>query len=679
MSLGSREIYEFEDFRLDIAEKVLLRAGKPLSITPKVFETLQFFLENAGQLIEKDELMERIWPGRFVEESNLTFNVKMLRKALGDDAAHPQFIETVTRRGYRFIAAVRRIEADAEDSHHVESKSTGSTHPPPPIATMSLSSSHPQRGTVVALADWRPEVGSGTGDSILRTAEPMPAGAVDPVKKRPRSWLLITFAFFVGVIGIAYYFLYFGNSTISPMGKTTIAVLPLQPIDSGTRDPIFELGIAEALINRFNLMDGMFARPLSSIRHYADAPLDPQTAGNEQKVDYVLSSTYQLSDKKIRVTWQLINIANGQVVDTQTTRTYTGDVFSMHDAIASEVGKNLAERFSTTLPTTVVIGGTHSDEAYRLYLQGMYLYDRRTFPDAQNAVEKLTQAIQLDPGYAKAWAGKAHAHRSIGNFGGRRSPHEEYQKSMSSLRKALDIEPNLSDAHSVLCENKFFYEYDFAGAEAACRRAIELEPKSYLAHEIYSRCLWTMGRFEEAIVEAKIAIDLQPTALFTLRNYAITLFYARRLPEALHEFRRVSEMDQSFVANYAWFVPALLVNGDEAEAFEWFIKWQQLLKADEGAIQSYLRAYETSGWRGVGRERIKRFDEDKIRSYFLEACLIAHTGNKKKVFEYLERSYERREWGIPFLSIDPSLDKVRDDPRFDDLVNRVQAKPSVLP
>ena len=678
MSLRSEDIYEFEDLRFDVAEKVLSRAGKAISITPKVFETLQYFLENAGQLIEKDELMERIWPGRFVEESNLTFNVKMLRKALGDDVASPTFIETVPRRGYRFIASVRRVRSATENRQVAENKGIDLTQMSSSPASLSAAS-HSPPSAIVAFADSPADAGFETVGTFPSSSEP----ELDPIRttiQRPllRSQFLVLFSLIIGLTALGYYLFEFGNSTAPSAGKTTIAILPLQPIDSVTRDSIFELGIAEALINKINLMDGMFARPLSSIRHYIDIPPEPYAAGREQQVDYVLSSTYQLSDKKIRVTWQLFDVANGQIVDGQTTRAYSGEVFAMHDAIAGEVGKELAARFSTTLPLTVAKKDTDSEEAYRLYLQGMYLYDRRTFSDAQNAVEKLTQAIQLDPGYAKAWAGKAHAHRSIGNFGGSRSPHDEYQKSMSAIKKALDIDPNLSDAHSALCENKFFYEYDFLGAEVECKRAIELEPKSYLAHEIYSRCLWTMGRFDESLAEVKIAIDLQPTALFTQRNYGITLFYARRLPEAIHQFRRVSDMDQSFVANYAWFIPALLVNGEKAEAFEWFIKWQLLLKTDEADIESYLKAYRKSGWRGVGRERVKRFDEDKIRSYFLEACLIAHTGNKNKTFEYLERSYERREWGIPFLRIDPSLDAMRDDPRFKDLADRVETKPSTL-
>jgi len=191
---------------------------------------------------------------------------------------------------------------------------------------------------------------------------------------------------------------------------------------------------------------------------------------------------------------------------------------------------------------------------------------------------------------------------------------------------------------------------------------------------MYSRYLYGSGRFAQAIAESETAIDLEPTALFIQRNYGISLFYARRHTEAITQFKRVLEIDPNFVATYAWLVPALHVQGSEAEAFEWFIKWQAVLKTDRETVQRYTAAYKKAGWQGIGRERVKRFDELKIRSYFLEACLTIHTGDKDKAFEYLEKAYQRREWGMSHLQVDPSLDGLGTDPRFRELVRRVALK-----
>jgi DNA-binding winged helix-turn-helix (wHTH) protein/TolB-like protein/Tfp pilus assembly protein PilF len=465
MSPQDNILYEFEDFRLDIAEKTLTRLGTVVPVTPKVFETLQSFLENSGHLIRKDELIKRLWPDRFVEESNLTFNIKMLRKALGDDARNPRFIETVPRCGYRFIAKVSLIAAEG-----FEREMNGSSQS---IRVLDQSGN-----SNIVGKDRLSGEDSATKISRLKSS------IIDGLSLR----LLLSSVLLFAVLGFGYYFFATARLEQTRSAKRTIAVLPLRPIDPGNRDAIFELGIADALINKFNSMEGITARPLSSIRQYADLAQDPLKAGKDQQVDFVVSSNYQLSETRIRVTWQLLNVATREIEDNRTTEAATGDVFVMNDSIAQQIGQQVGKRFLTSVGTGFQAGGTANEEAYRLYLQGLYSYDKRTVKDAQNAVEKFEQAILLDPGYAKAWAGKAHAHRSIGNFGGSHSPHDAYRDSMNAVNKALEIEPSLSDAYSARCENKFFYEYDFAAAETECRRAIELDPKSYLAHEIYSRC-----------------------------------------------------------------------------------------------------------------------------------------------------------------------------------------------
>jgi tetratricopeptide (TPR) repeat protein len=303
----------------------------------------------------------------------------------------------------------------------------------------------------------------------------------------------------------------------------------------------------------------------------------------------------------------------------------------------------------------------------------MYLYDKRTLADARKAAEVLEQAVRLDPNYAAAWAGKAHAYRYIANIKRDINLQEEYQKSIEAINKALALDENLADAHSALCENKMYYEYDFAGAERECRRAIELDSNSPMAHEIYARYLNGRGRFDEAITEAKTAIDLAPTALFNQRNLGVSLYHARRYTEAVTQFKRVIDMDPNFGTAYIWLINTLQLQGNQSEAFEWFMKSQALQKADEETIQIFKTAYQTSGWQGVLRERVKRFDEGN-EAYFRGAIYNAQIGNKDKAFEYLEKSYQRRELWMFYLQVDPHLDSLRGDPRFDELVKRVGLK-----
>jgi serine/threonine protein kinase/Tfp pilus assembly protein PilF len=317
-------------------------------------------------------------------------------------------------------------------------------------------------------------------------------------------------------------------------------------------------------------------------------------------------------------------------------------------------------------------GGTTNREAYRLYLHGMYLANNRNLADTQKAIETLQQAVDLDPNYAQAWAGLAYAHRTLSLYSPI-STHETYQRSIEAINKALAINESISEAHSALCENKYLYEWDFAGAERECKRAIELDPNSAQAHEIFSRYLMGRGRHNEAIAEIETAIDLEPASRFNHRNYGRALFYARRYREAEEEFKRVLEMDQNFVSTYSYLTSTLVLQGKEAEAYDWFKKLLSYRKVDQETVQVFEKAFQSEGWRGIWREWIKRFDT--VGGITFDGALYnAQLGNKDEAFKYLEDVYQQRGIWMTYLRVEPRLDPLRDDPRFQDLLRRVEGK-----
>jgi tetratricopeptide (TPR) repeat protein len=317
-------------------------------------------------------------------------------------------------------------------------------------------------------------------------------------------------------------------------------------------------------------------------------------------------------------------------------------------------------------------GGTTNREAYRLYLHGMYLANKRNLADTQKSIETLQQAVNLDPNYAQAWAGLAYAHRTLSIYSPI-STHETYQRSIEAINKALAIDENVSEAHSALCENKYLYEWDFSGAERECKRAIELDPNSAQAHEIYSRYLMGRGRHDEAIAEIETAIDLEPASRFNHRNYGRALFYTRRYREAEEQFKRVLAMDQNFVGTYSWLTATLALQGKEAEAYDWFKKLLSYRKVDQETVQVFEKAFQTSGWHGVCREWIKRIDTVGGTT-FDGAVYNAQIGNKDEAFKYLEDIYQQRGIWMAYLRVEPRLDPLRDDPRFQDLLRRVEGR-----
>lgn len=619
MALTAKHFYDFENFRIDPDERVLLCEGRPLPLTPKAFQMLLILVENRGHIVEKEKLMDEIWTDSFVEEGSLSVNARRLRMALRDDASHPKFIETIPRRGYRFIAPVKETN----------------------------------------------DVGGENG------GEPI----VDQLDTSPRAASAMRYLPLAAaglLIGAALIY-YFGFAEAPAAGdRRSIAVLPIKPINTASRDELYELGIAESLINRLSSMKGFVVRPLSATRDYTDLTQDPLEAGREQKVDYVLAANYQFADNKVRVTAQLFDTATGGIEDTYKSEFDTGDFFAMQDAIAADLGNQLIARFAATSASPIARSGTTNEEAYRLYLQGMYLSNNRLAPDARKAVETLERAVQLDPNYALAWAAKAYAHRAAGNYERVVDTRDAYRRSMEAIDRALALDPNLSQAYTALCENKMYYEYDFEGAEKACRKAIELEPNSPLAHQVYSRVLPGRRRLDESIAEVKLAIELEPASLFYQRLYGHLLHYARRYDEAAAQYKRILAMDENNVNGYVWLIDTLSFQGKEAEAFEWFIRYLNSRRTDEQIVRAYGSAFQAGGWNGVLHEQAKRFEEsDDV--YFRAAGIHAQIGNKDKAFEYLERSYQRRELWMFYLHVHPLVDNLRGDPRLDDLIERVES------
>ena len=493
-----------------------------------------------------------------------------------------------------------------------------------------------------------------------------------------RSAAALALVLLVAVLAVALSFYWHRNLTTSPPPEKSIAVLPAKAINSANRDEIYEIGIADSLILKLSSMKGFVVRPLSVMRKYAGGGQDPRVAGREQKADYVLASNYELEGGKIRITAQLLNVASGQIEETYKSEKDAADVFSMQDAIASEVGNVLSARFGTTPNGRTAKRGTTNEEAYRLYLQGMYILGKRTPADSKKAVEVLEQSLRLDPKFAQAWAGLAEAHRSLGNFE-LSNKQEESQKSIEAINKALALDENLAEAHTALCGHKMSDEWDFDGAERECKRAIELDPNSSQAHLQYSTYLIGQGRFDAAIDEVRTAIDLEPASLVSQRNYGTCLYYARRYPEAVTQFKRVIAMDERFGTTYSWLVVALEMQGKYPEAFEWWMKTEALYKDPEESIQAYRAAYQNSGWQGLMIERARQCDEDQLKPnyqglYFQGAIEHAKLGQKDKAFKCLEKSYQRRELWMSLLKVEPGLDSLRDDPRFDELVKRVGLK-----
>ena len=642
MNSEEKHFYRFKSFRLDVEERQLLNNGDAVALTPKAFDVLAVLVEQNGHLVEKNELLRTVWSDSFVEEANIARIVHTLRKVLGEDENGNKFIETVAKKGYRFVAKVTELSE------------------PPAVA-----------GEFSAAID--PPATAGDSDLPQKTAVPL-----DSQPKHTTRIILFTVGFLSAVfLIILLSFNFQSAANVNPNDVKSIAVLPVKPLTEENRASIYELGIQDSLINKLSSTKDLIVRPLSATRQYADIEQDAIAAGREQKVDYVLASNYQILGGKIRITSQLINVQSGLVEEVFKVEEDNSSGFAVQDAVAANIGQSLLKRLNREPNNILAKRYTTNEEAYRLYLQGTALAEKLNRADAKKAIEYFEQAVKLDPNYAPAYAGLANIHTAVAFMGGGGNSTEQYLKAKTAIEKALAIDDNLAEAHSYLGEIKVNFEWDFAGAEREHRKAVELNPHSSAAHRMYALLLGFLGRFDEAIAEIKTAIDLEPASVLNHSIYGEILYYARRSDKAITELERTAEMDPEFYFTYVWLSRSYRLKGDDDKAFDSFVQAQILGGEEPDEINLWKTIYAKSGWRGISGRQLEKAKADEKKgnpNYNQLAFLSIELGQRDEAFAYLEKAFGERPMAMITLNVNPRFDSLRSDPRFDELVRRVGLK-----
>ncbi|MEO5860808.1 MAG: winged helix-turn-helix domain-containing protein [Pyrinomonadaceae bacterium] len=660
MITGYRNSYSFNEFHLDVAERLLLREGIPISLPPRMFDLLALLVERNGHLVHKDELLRIVWEDAFVEEANVARMVHSLRKIFGE-TNDSKFIETVSKKGYRFVAEVT-ITGDTSST-----QSVCTLNAKPDLSDVRIddeSQSVPRS----------PEIDDGISLSTYLPDRP-------PAEYSGNRLLIASlagaFLIFSLLVAGAWIFNRFPTVSNSQIHKMSIAVLPVKPINNESRELIYELGIAESIIFQLNKGKSVKVRPLSAILRYSAVDQNAVDAGKEQQVEFVLSSNYQVEDGTIRVTSQLINVQDGSVDEVYKSESEAANKFLMQDAIANDIGNRLLARFSGASVNLKARRETSNEEAYRLYLRAGVILEEWEEPKLSEAIEYLEQAVSLDPNFAAAHVDLAYAYQTYQyNWSKTLSSEKEYYlKSKQAIETVLSLDENSANAHAVSGLIKSGYENDFAGAEKEFQRAIELDPDSIYGHGLYANFLIMKGRFDEALVERNKAIEINPALVVNHLAYGMILYNAHRYTQATVHFKSLLGKG-SDSQPYFWLWRLADLQGNESEAYEWFIKLQTQNKTAPETIQLYQTAYRKAGSKGILREVIRQ-DEKIIAAdnnpdlLYEIATFNALLGNSEKALEYLDKAYERRRSSLNYMKVDPALDSLHGDRRFNELVARV--------
>ncbi len=593
--------YRFGVFELDLRNGELRREGRRVRLQEKPGRALAALLEAGGELVTREELRDRLWPpGTHVEfEAGLHAAINRLREVLRDSADAPRFIETIPRRGYRFLAPIEVVAAPP-------------SRPSTPARSLRI---------LVGLAVIAVTVAA--------------------------SWMTARF--------------------LGPDGpdeeRLRLLVLPFEYLEADAPDH-FTDGLTEEMITRLGGMRpdllGVIARTTSM--QYRGTDRSAARIGRELDVDYLLEGRVRRDGERIRISVQLVATADQTPIWTGAFDEPLRDILTVQD--------NVARRVASALAIELLADGSHvgpvEPAAWEAHARGRHFLERRTKDGFYRALEEFDRALEIDPGWAPAWVGRADSYVLLGNYDFIR-PTEAFPAAEAAVQRALELDPGLAAAHTTLGMIRHAHDWDWPGAEREFRRALEANPASVRAHHWYAVHLTSMGRHEEAVRHLEEARRIDPLSSIVHSEIGWRRFYARRYDDAIAALEQTLVLDPGFVVahdNLNW---VYFVTGDIERCLAHKLRVAELEGAAPGELQALREAVDRDGWRAVRRAGIPSDDEVAAAGYISPYDLALEwtaVGEPARALPWLLRSCAEREIDLTMLDVDPRIDPLRTEPGF---------------
>src|ERR1700722_1217093 len=625
--------FRFGVFELDLRAGQLRKHGLLVRLQEQPFQVLTMLLEHPGEVVTREELQKKLWSAdTFVDfDHGLNKAINKIRDALGDSAESPRFIETVPRRGYRFLAEVKPVNGTAVTSSGVPSQPVTAT---PDLAT-------------------RPD---------------SPTQAIN----RPTRWK-IPFAAFLVVVALLIAWKYHAfTSTRSPVIRS-LAVLPIESLSNEPSQDYFADGITDQLISDLGQISALRVISRTSAMTYKNAhkPL-PQIA-RELKVDAVIEGTVFHSGDQVRITAQLIDASSDKHLWSQSYEGAVKDTLALQSkvaqAIADQIRINLNEQEQAALKNAKVV----NPQAYESYLKGRYFWNKRTADGLKVALAYFNQAIDEDPTYAPAYSGLSDTYALLGDWQyAVMTPIEALPKAKAAAVKAIELDSSLGEAHNSLAFCLDGYDWDFRAGEKEFQQALKLNPGYATAHHWYAQHLALVNRYEEAIAEMKKAESLDPLSLIIKSDLAELLVLAHAYDEAIAQSQKAIEMDPNFAMAHNQLAQAYLQKHMLEPAVAQLQAAVQLSNGSPTCVANLGRAYAASGKKSEALQQLNELKSHSNATYSRGseiATVYAALGDSNQAILWLEKAYEERF--NPGVLLRPGFDPLRPDPRFQDIVRRV--------
>jgi len=639
-------IYEFGDFRLDAAKRLLLKGvDEIVPLMPKAFDTLLYLVRHSGRVVEKDELMSEIWADTIVEENNLTQNISVLRRVFGEKPGEHRFIVTVPGHGYKFVADVKVSSSKFQVSSSVDSE----------ISNLKLQNK-PENNNESETGNRKPETDE---DQRPKTEN----------RKPTHFWLVAGFGAVIIGLSLLGFYTRLGNEKSVHAQIKTVAVLPFKSLVAEKRDEALELGMADTLISKLGGGEEITVRPLSAIRRYNSVEQDSLIAGRELNVEAVLDGTIQTSGGRIRVSAKLLRTGDGKQLWTGQFDEKFTDIFAVQDAISERVAAALKIRLGNAEKKRP----TENVEAYQLYMKGRFHASRLILPEARKGIEYFNQAIALDADYALAYVGIAQAYTAF-SLSGDVPANDAMPKAKTAALRAVELNPNLPESHVAAGLVEFWYEWNWKEAENKYQRALELDLNNAPAHYFYAHLNSNLGRHAEALRLAKRARELDPLSLITNSVEGQFLFFAGQTEEAVSRLNKTLELDPNFWHAHLILSGIYAENRQFPEAVAEAEKAAQVSGENSQAVAVKGYALAKSGNLAEARavlERLRELSKTRYVPAYNFAIIYNALGETETTLDYLEKAFAEKNVLMVFLKVEPKWNNLRKEPRFLDLMRRM--------
>jgi TolB-like protein/DNA-binding winged helix-turn-helix (wHTH) protein/Flp pilus assembly protein TadD len=608
---------QFGPFELDLRSGDLKRNGRRERLQGQPSQLLVVLVSRRGELVTREELRLQLWPGdTFVDfDHGLNNAVNRIREVLGDSASSPLYIETVPRRGYRFLAEVKL----PEQTRVVTS-----------VAALAEDLSAPTQGSQRGLRRW--------------------------------LWIL-------GVVGVllavGFGFIMRRQFTPATPNVKSLAVLPFVNFSGDPSQEYFADGMTEALIADLSRIRALKVVSRTSVMRYKGAKTPVPEIARELGVDVVIEGSVVREGGKVRVTAQLINGATDRHLWAENFQGEASGVLKLQSDIAQAISDRIQIVVTPAERSRLANAKTIDPKAYDAYLTGRYYWNRWDRA-LDKAIASFQRATELDPTYAPAFANLALAYSTLGFY---ERPRDVFPKAKAAALKALELDPELAEAHAAAGDISLSFDWDMQAADREWRRAIELDPNSVEAHRLAAYCMITAGRFDEALAEEKRALELDPFSANVVSEMGLAYLTARQYPEAIAQYHRALELEPNHgIAQHqlGW---VYTLRGMYPQAYAEYAKTG---KTCCHAFLGYL--YAVSGRRDDAVRVLNGLLQAEKKQYvdaYEIAVVYTGLGDKDRAFQWLNKAFEERSTFLNHLQADPFFDSLRDDHRFAELSSRI--------